>query len=243
MAILLYSLGQVIGVDGEFFKQLPDHAKIVFTCIVTILILALATKYVIDVVDKFRSMMRKKKMQAGDIKHHSFFSKCESWSKYKVNELHFGDDVRNKLFRAIISTKIQVMSEKAMNVLDNDAIEDMGKQCFQNFIFKLITDMHVETERQIRLRIIEMYPAHGSEIHELIMNHRTKGFNAFNQITDNYTERLVQIICESDIYCDNLEKYEMILDAFKSALGAAFPHIETTFKGFNGDLDEMTKKQ
>ena len=236
-------MGQIIGVDGEFFKQLPDHAKIVFACIVAILILALATKYIIDIIDKFRTMRRRKKMDAADMKHHSFFSKCESWAKYKVNELYFGDDVRNRLFRAIISTKIQVMSEKSLDVLDNKEVECMGKPAFQNFIFKLITEIHVETEKQIRLRIIEMYPAHGSEIHELIMNHRTKGFNAFNQITDNYTERLVQIICESDLYHDNLEKYEMILDAFKSALGAAFPHIETTFKGFNGDLDEMIKKQ
>lgn len=236
-------LGQIFSVDNEMLDALPTYAKVIFAVLVAIAGLAITIKYSVEAIEKVRGNTHRKKTGIDGIKNHSFFSKCESWSKYKVNELYFGDDDRNKLFRAIVSSKIRVMSESALDALSNPEINDMNKQYFQTFIFKLLTDIQVKSQEEMLRKITEIYPENGSKIFELVVRHRDKGFNAFNQITDNYTERLVQIICESDLYSDNLEKYEMILDSFKSALGACFPHIEASFKGFNGDLDILVKNR
>ena len=234
-------LGQIT-VDEDILNQLPTYVRIIVICAGVLFILSAGLKYGAEAFEKVRSVFtRRKKAGSDQLKNHSFFSKCESWSKYKVNELYFGDDVRNKLFRAIISTKIQVMSDNAATSLCEHDLKGLSKKGFQSHVFKLITDIHTDTQSEIREKIIEIYPRNGAQIYELVMNHEDSGFNAFNQITDNYTERLVQIICESDMYDDNYEKCEMILDAFKAALGAAFPHIESAFKGFNGELDQMVK--
>lgn len=242
MTIAACVLGQV-SVDSDLFGLLPEWGKVILIIAIALLILAVVTKYTADAVKSLRGIGKKKKVDAQQLENHTFFSKCESWARYKVNELYFGDEIRNRLFRTIISTKVQVMSFKSREILNNAEMRDMTKPCFQTYMFKLLTDIHIETQQQIRNKIIEMYPIHGQDIFDLVMNHQEKGFNAFNQITDNYTERLVQIICESDLYSDNYEKYEIILDAFKSSLGAAFPHIESTFKGFNGELDAMVIKR
>lgn len=242
MANLLVTLGQV-QFDGSFFQQLPMHAKIIIAVVTALAILAVAVKYGMDAYVAIKNRRKRGKVDADSLKNHSFFTKCESWSKYKVNELYFGDDVRNRLFRAIISTKIEVMRGKAELAIGNKDALDMSKKAFETYVFRFIMDSRSETQNKIRERIMEMYPKHGQEIYELVMNHEMKGFNAFNQITDNYTERLVHIICESDMYESNYEKGEMILDALKAALGAAFPHIEAAFKGFNGELDDILKKK
>ena len=135
------------------------------------------------------------------------------------------------------------MRAKAAGAIDSLEAGNMSKKAFEAYVFRLIMESRKETQEKIRERIVEMYPTCGIDIYELVMNHEQKGFNAFNQITDNYTERLVQIICESDMYESNYEKGEMILDALKAALGAAFPHIEASFKGFNGELDEILCKK
>jgi hypothetical protein len=233
-----------VSVDSDFFSQLPTHAKIIFAVIIACVLLAMAAKYTFEAMSAVKGKSRRKKTAtAATLKNHTFFTRCESWSKYKVNELYFGDDVRNKLFRTIVSSKIETMSTKIGEIIENPELNVMNKKAFQSTIFNLITNMRVETQSRIREKIVLAYPAHGVEIYELVMNHEDRGFNAFNQITDNYTERLVDIICESDIYDDNYEKMEMILDAFKAALGAAFPHIEAAFKGFNGELDQMVKSK
>ena len=242
MANTLFILGQV-QFDGNFFQQLPTHAKIIIAVVTALAILAVALKYGFDAFNVIKKKNKRGKVDADSLKNHSFFTKCESWSKYKVNELYFGDDVRNRLFRAIISTKIEVMRSKAQEAIGNLEANDMSKKAFETYVFRFIMDSRAETQNRIRERITQMYPDCGIAIYELVMNHEHKGFNAFNQITDNYTERLVQIICESDMYQNNYEKGEMILDALKAALGAAFPHIEASFKGFNGELDEIIKNR
>ena len=241
---LLNVICQVVSIDKDLINELPLVIRIIAFMAGTIFVLGAGIKYGIDAYVKTKSLFKKKKeISVDQLKMHSFFSKCESWSTYKVNELYFGDDVRNKLFRAIISTKIEVMSNNAMTAFCKPEVKDFNKKVFQSYVFKLITDIHTNTETEIRNKIISMYPTCGNGVYELVMNHEDKGFNAFNQITDNYTERLVQIICESDMYDDNYEKCEMILDAFKASLGAAFPHIESAFKGFNGELDKLIKKE
>ena len=229
--------------DGDMFKQLPVYVQVIILCIAVFILFAIGIKYGIDAFDKIKSSFGRKRTGMELLKQHSFFSKCESWSKYKVNELYFGDEVRNGLFRAIVGTKVRVTMQHAFDALVSNDINGMSKQAFQTFVFKMITDMHVDMRQQMRDRILELYPAHGQEICDVAINHKTKGFTAFNQITDSYTERLVATICESDLYYDNIEKYEMILDAFKSALGACFPYIESTFNGFNGELDGIIKKK
>lgn len=239
---MMYTLGQ-INLNSDIFNTLPGYVKIIMIVTAILMGLGVVVKYGIDIWEKIKPANKKKELDLAQLKNHSFFSKCESWSKYKVTELYFGDDVRNRLFRTIVSIKIDVMSTKAMDMLESHDLNELNKKCFQTSVFKLLTDMYVDTQDKIRGKMIEMYPKSGNDIYELVMNHEEKGFNAFNQITDNYTERLVQIICESDMYSDNYEKYEMILDAFKAALGAAFPHIESAFKGFNGELDNLVKKK
>lgn len=236
------AIGQV-NVDPGLFEQLPTHAKIVFAALLAAAIGALAVKYSAEAFSAIRGKMKRRgHTNPAQLKDHSFFTRCESWSKYKVTEMYFGDEMRNKLFRTIISGKIDVTREKMAEAIGRSDLHKMNKKAFQSFVFNLIIAIRTTTQAKIRDKIIEMYPRNGLKIYELVMNHEDKGFNAFNQITDNYTERLVDIICESDIYEDNYEKMEMILDAFKAALGAAFPHIEASFKGFNGELDEITKK-
>lgn len=231
---------QTLGVDGEFFKQLPAFVKIIFIVLVLLAAVGIVIKYWKDAILILRGS-KKSRTSINDLKTHSFYSKCDSWSKYKVKELYFGDDIRNTMFREIVSIKISVMSQKMRETVEISDLKCMNKKMFEAIVFKMITEMHVETERRILERLVELYPKNGSDIYELVMNHEDKGFNAFNQITDNYTERLVQIICESDMYHDNYEKMDMILDAFKASLGATFPHIESTFKGFNGQLNDIIK--
>lgn len=240
MPKLLQILGQV-SVDGDFFVALPPLAQIIFIVLTAAAILVLIVKYGGEAIEKIRGLRGRKKVSADALNNHSFFSKCESWSKYKINELYFGDDTRNRLFRAIVGAKIDVMAEHAKELVNSEGVRDLSKQCFRTRVFKVITDTHTGTQEEILRRIRSMYPEHSNEIYELVINHKIKGFNAFNQITDNYTERLVHIICDSDMYDDNYEKLEMILDAFKSSLGAVFPHIESAFNGFNGELDHAIK--
>jgi len=237
---MLHTLGQV-SVDGDFFVALPEYAKIIFIVLTASAILALTIKYGGEAIEKLRGLRKRRKVSSDVLNNHSFFSKCESWSKYKINELYFGDDVRNRLFRAIVGAKIDIMAVHAKELVNADGICDLSKQCFRTRVFKTITDTHTDTQEEVMRRIRSMYPERGNEIYELVINHKGKGFNAFNQITDSYTERLVHIICESDMYDDNYEKLEMILDAFKSSLGAVFPHIESAFNGFNGELDHAIK--
>lgn len=240
MANLLYVLGQV-SVDGTFFQQLPPHAKIIIAVVTALAILAVAVKYGMEAIAAIRRKRRRGKVDVKSLKNHSFFTKCESWARYKVNELYFGDDVRNRLFRTIVGAKIEVMAAHAKDLVNSDGIGGLSKQCFRTKVFKTIIEIRTSTQDEIILRLRSMYPDHYNEIYELVINHKVRGFNAFNQITDSYTERLVHIICESDMYDDNYEKLEMILDAFKSSLGAVFPHIESAFNGFNGELDHAIK--
>jgi hypothetical protein len=240
MPKMLQILGQV-NVDGDFFTALPSWAKLIFIVLAAAAIIMLIAKYGSEAYERLRGMRRRNRVNTDILNNHSFFSKCDSWSKYKINELYFGDEVRNRLFRTIVGAKIEVMAAHAKDLVNSDGIGGLSKQCFRTKVFKTITEIHTSTQDEIILRLRSMYPDHYNEIYELVINHKVKGFNAFNQITDNYTERLVHIICESDMYDDNYEKLEMILDAFKSSLGAVFPHIESAFNGFNGELDHAIK--
>lgn len=233
---------QISGKDIiEIYNRVPESLKIV----VVLIFIVIATIYVVKQWDNTINIVKgwffkKKRVTFDDLKAHAFFGKCDMWLKYKINEMYFGDKERDRLFRIILGLKIKVMSEKCAQAIVPE-IKSMNKHCFTNHVFKFHADMHAETQMQIQAKLAETYGAKSEDIYALVVTHKTKGFNAFNQMTDAYTECLIQIICDSEIYSTNIEKYDMILDAYKSALGAAFPHIETSFKGFNGELNCLVK--
>lgn len=239
--MITYVIAQYVQVDGEFMKSLPAIAKVIFGALAAFVIFGVGFKYFADGANIFKARLIKRKIKKDVLKNHAFFNKCDAWYKYKINDLYFGDEIRNKLFRAILGAKINTMSEMAINTLESCDLRNLNKHCFSASIQRMLTNMRVESDLRIKNKILELYPDKGAAIYELVIRHEDRGFDAFNVITDNYTERLVYIICESDIYRDNYEKYDMILDALMAALGAAFPHIEATFKGFNGDLDDIIK--
>ena len=112
---LLSVLGQVqFGVDQFFdiYMSWPLAVRILFVIIIMGVAVMAGVKYTGDVILLVRQIRRRRKQHGNSILNHSLFSKCESWTKYKINELRFGDEVRNRLFRTIISTKIRVISQK-----------------------------------------------------------------------------------------------------------------------------------
>ena len=225
----------------QIYTKIPGPMKMVFVLVLVVL----ATVFIVKQWNGISSILKKfgggrKTITVEDLQNHALFGKCKMWLKYKITDLYFGDAHRNRLFRIILGAKIQVLANKCEQAITPE-IKKMNKHCFASHVFKYHTDMQVETQIEIRQRLQDAYGEIGDKIYALVVKHETKGFNAFNQMTDSYTECLIQIICDSEIYTNNIEKYDMILDAYKSALGAAFPHIETAFKGFNGELDSLVK--
>lgn len=79
----------------------------------------------------------------------------------------------------------------------------------------------------------------GYEIYEITMNHPIKGFNHKHETVIGFIEKMVTEVCESDIYCSNSEKFEIILDTFQAALGVTYPSLEQTYKNMNGSLEQL----
>jgi len=116
---------------------------------------------------------------------------------------------------------------------------------FENLIFALISDIIEEYNRLIEEEFKKKFGKNkGEKIYALVMDKQpTKesqsvGFNVWHAPTVTYMEKSIADHCAA-YYPNNVEKMDMILDEFKTAIGAAHTHLFKTFSNFNGELNYL----
>lgn len=172
---------------------------------------------------------------------HQLFSRIKYWIERKINHLEFGDSERNYIYRNIATVVFVTFSEKTQDFIKNHtSLDSMSKNEFTNQVFILITDIISTYNQGIRGNFDSKF-VEGIAIYEKTMNDHEKGFNKRNEQTVQFIERMVKEVCESDIYCNNTEKFEIILDTFQAGLGVTYPSLENTYRGMNGCLSELFK--
>jgi len=176
-----------------------------------------------------------KKTQS-DLLNHPLFFTSSHVINHKVNMMNFGDDNRNKIFRTLMEIKIKSICHQSKTIISDSNLKTMSKLDFKALVFSSFSNTLDEYNTEIKERFSD-------DIYGLVMQHSTKGFNAWNEPVVVYTKNLIEDICDSDLYRDNIDKSCAILTAYHSAIDATIVNIEKTFHGFNGELDDMIKNR
>jgi hypothetical protein len=173
------------------------------------------------------------------------FSKSEYWINYTVKRLGFQQGDRNWIYETIMKIKIEVVAKKSKQFLEDNDLMSLSDTKFENLIFTLVSDIIEEYNEKIKSEFKSYFgKSKGEKIYSLVMDKQpskesqSMGFNVWHAPTITYLEKSIKDHCDS-YYPNNVEKMDMILDEFKSAIGAAHTHLYKTFSNFNGELDYL----
>lgn len=211
------------------------------------------TTVIVTGIFKILENRRKKQEEAGkrepitQIKlfEKELFSKSEYWVNYTIKRLGFEKGERNWIYETIMRIKIETVARLSKKFLEENDLMTVNNNKFENLIFTLVSEIIDEYNTLIK----EEFKSHfgknkGDKIFELVMNKQSTkesqsiGFNVWHAPTITYLEKSLKDHCDA-YYPNNVDKMEMILDEFKSALGAAHTHLFKTFGNFNGELDYL----
>lgn len=219
-------------ISVEIIVTLITVGGVIFTAVFKVVELVVK-----NYLDKKRNLVTKSIPKENPLQH-PLFSKISYWIERKIYLLDFGDDDRDYIYRSIIAIKFIVVSDKTKEFVKNRSLDNVSKNEFSNEIFKMISDA-VGTYNNLIRRDFENRFDKGYEIYEVTMNHPIKGFNHKHEPIMEFLEMMVTEVCESDIYCSNSEKLEIILDTLQAALGVTYSNLEQTYKGMNGSLEQL----
>jgi hypothetical protein len=173
------------------------------------------------------------------------FSKSEYWINYTIKRLGFQQGDRNWIYETIMRVKIETIARKSKEFIEDNDLMSLTDSKFENLIFTLISDIIEDYNAGIKQEFKGYFGKNkGEKIFNLVMDKQpskesqSMGFNVWHAPTVTYLEKSIKDHCDA-YYPNNVEKMDMILDEFKSAIGAAHTHLFKTFSNFNGDLDHL----
>ena len=82
----------------------------------------------------------------------------------------------------------------------------------------------------------------GVEIFNLVID-SCKGYNRWEDNLMIYTRTMVDNVCDTDIYDNNLERGAALLSIYQAVTDTIIVVVEKTFNSFNGDLDKLIQKK
>jgi len=171
-----------------------------------------------------------------DLFNHSLFFTMNHLVNHKVKMMNFGDGNRNKIFRTLLELKIKSICNHSKQLIEENDLTNMDKLDFKSLVFKNFTSIIDDYNNQFKERF-------GEDLYGLILQHSEKGFNNWHENVVVYTHNLVDDICDSELYADNIERMYAIFNSYHSAIDATLVNVEKTFHSFNGELDALLKKQ
>lgn len=173
------------------------------------------------------------------------FSKSEYLINYTIKRLGFEQGDRNWIYETIMRVKIETITKMSKEFIEEYDLMALSDTKFENLIFLLISEIIEKYNKLVKEEFKTYFGKNkGEKIFNLVMDKQptkesqSMGFNVWHSPTVTYLEKSIKDHCDS-YYPNNVEKMDMILDEFKSAIGAAHTHLFKTFSNFNGELDHL----
>ncbi len=220
----------------ELWSQFDVWARYFIEGALVLILLSIAVKYGWPLIKHLLEKKNKNSLNKKEqLKNHQIFSRFEYWNTTKIYSLQFGDVRRNALFRKMLAIKFDIIKEKTIDLVSKEDLEKMSMQEFESYVMNNLSTM-------IRLYNKSFKEEFSKDIYEYVIDGE-KGFNQWHIQTITYSQSLIQSICNSSIYDNNVEKLWAILNTHQSALDATLLSVEKTFKSFNGALDKIFEKE
>lgn len=219
---------------NSLWDKLPYWFHISLEVCIVLVLVATVIKYTWPM---FKTYIDKRKIKQDTsisniiLKDHSIFQQINFWQCFKINNLDFGDNNRNELFRYIMSIHIVTIEKYLKELSESNIIKNVSKIEYKKYILKMFFDIIKESNYTLEHNLNE-------NIYDLVVA-SDRGFNQWNEEMIIYTKNLMEMICDSDFYRNNDERTWTLYNTYQSYLDSIILVVEKTYYQFNGDLTEL----
>lgn len=176
------------------------------------------------------------------------FNKADYWTKYTIKRLGFEQGEKNWIFENIMRIKIEVVTQKAKEFIENNDLITLSDIKFENSVFNMLSQVDTEYNNKVRSEFTQKFgKSKGEKVFDMVMDKQpseenpSMGFNVWHSSIITYMEKSIKDHCDAH-YLNNIEKMDLILDEIKCALATSYTHLYKMFANFNGDLDYILMK-
>lgn len=168
-----------------------------------------------------------------DLLNNPLFFTMSHTINHRVKMMQYGDEKRNKLFRGMLEIMLNNICSSCKEMISLN-LHELSAVDFRTRIYNEFSNILYKNNHDIKERF-------GDIIFKLVMQNPERGFNIWHEPVSIFTNNLILDICESNIYHNNYERLDAILNVYHSMIDATLINIEKTFKSYNGELDEAFK--
>lgn len=149
--------------------------------------------------------------------------------------MNFGDKNRNKIFKFILLTQTKYIKENVMWLIDTYDIDRLDSDKFKRVVTSMINDIINDISLKLKAEL-------GKEIYDLILLDPGRGMKTWSKHLDDNTHELIDEFCDVSYLEFNHQRLLFILTSLSTSLTIISDGIERRFCGFNGELNELLKK-
>jgi hypothetical protein len=202
----------------EFFKSIKD-----------------AKKLIIFKKPKNYEMIKKTKNDIiEDVMNHQIMTDMKE-IKLNYDTLDFGDAERNRIFKLIINTQIDINIKYIKKMVNDNDIDNLKKNEFKTKIFNMLYDISFDIDRELKQKL-------GDDVFDLVINSK-KGFKAWSRINTDITWNNIKDFFNLNYIKYNHLIFNFILTTLSTSITITFNGIENRFSDFNGDLTKLIKNK